>query len=46
MLVTVHWEDGPSTAAWVELWRRIFEDLAAGEATKTLPTSDAAKDQG
>lgn len=27
MEVTVHLSTGPRTAAWDELWRRIFEDV-------------------
>ena len=30
--LTVHWESGPRTAAWNELWRRIFADIFEQES--------------
>lgn len=43
MEITVHWEAGPRTPAWEELWRRIFQDIPL---IKGEPSEETSKPQG
>jgi hypothetical protein len=43
--VHVSWEAGPPTDAWIQLWRRIFDDLAQDSLYRSQARDDQCEER-